>query len=69
MQGIIVPARGPCNFGWDPVFQPDGFEQTYAQLEPAVKNAISHRYKAVTALKEHFTTPAPPTAKKQKNNW
>ena len=28
MQGKIVPARGPTDFGWDPVFQPDGFEQT-----------------------------------------
>jgi len=29
-QGKIVPARGPKDFGWDPVFQPDGFETTYA---------------------------------------
>ena len=28
LQGKIVPARGPSDFGWDPVFQPDGFEQT-----------------------------------------
>jgi inosine/xanthosine triphosphate pyrophosphatase family protein len=28
VQGKIVPARGPNDFGWDPVFQPDGFEQT-----------------------------------------
>lgn len=27
-QGRIVPARGPTDFGWDPVFQPDGYEQT-----------------------------------------
>lgn len=27
-QGKIVPARGPNDFGWDPVFQPDGYEQT-----------------------------------------
>jgi inosine triphosphate pyrophosphatase len=26
--GIIVPARGPVGFGWDPCFQPDGFDQT-----------------------------------------
>ena len=29
LQGKIVPARGPSDFGWDPVFQPDGFEQTW----------------------------------------
>ena len=62
-QGTIVPARGPCNFGWDPVFQPDGFDKTYAELEPAVKNSISHRYKAVTFLKQHLITPP---AKKHK---
>lgn len=27
--GKIVPARGPKNFGWDPVFEPDGFDKTY----------------------------------------
>ena len=27
-QGEIVPARGPKNFGWDPVFQPEGFDKT-----------------------------------------
>jgi inosine triphosphate pyrophosphatase len=27
--GTIVPARGPKDFGWDPVFQPDGFDKTY----------------------------------------
>jgi inosine triphosphate pyrophosphatase len=42
--GRIVPARGPLDFGWDPVFQPDGFEQTYAELPKEVKNTISHRY-------------------------
>lgn len=31
MQGHIVPARGPLDFGWDPIFQPDGFDQTDEQ--------------------------------------
>lgn len=38
-----MPARGPAAFGWDPIFQPDGFEETYAELDKAVKNTISHR--------------------------
>ena len=41
--GRIVAARGPTDFGWDPVFQPDGFEGTYAEMDKAVKNTISHR--------------------------
>ena len=45
-----MEARGPANFGWDPIFQPDGHSLTYAEMEPAVKNSISHRYKALHAL-------------------
>lgn len=41
--GRIVAARGPSDFGWDPVFLPDGFDQTYAEMDRDVKNAISHR--------------------------
>lgn len=51
---MIVPARGPTYFGWDPIFQPAGFELTYAEMDPAKKNAISHRSKALHALCEHF---------------
>ncbi|BAF26677.1 inosine triphosphate pyrophosphatase [Oryza sativa Japonica Group] len=52
--GKIVPARGPADFGWDPVFQPDGFDQTYAEMPKSVKNQISHRGKALALVKEHF---------------
>ena len=54
-QGRIVPPRGPPNFGWDPIFQPEGFDDTYAEMDSAIKNTISHRYKALAALREHFT--------------
>ncbi|ONM06091.1 Inosine triphosphate pyrophosphatase [Zea mays] len=54
--GKIVPARGPNYFGWDPVFQPDGFEQTYAEMPKSVKNNISHRGKALALVKEHFAS-------------
>ena len=54
LQGTIVPARGRKHFGWDPIFQPEGFDQTYAELDPAVKNSISHRARALQALKEHL---------------
>jgi inosine triphosphate pyrophosphatase len=46
-----VPARGPADFGWDPVFEPDGFDQTYAELDKDVKNGISHRYRALDQLR------------------
>jgi len=42
--GRIVAARGPTDFGWDPVFQPEGFEETYAELPKDIKNTISHRF-------------------------
>ena len=42
--GKIVTARGPPDFGWDPVFEADGFDQTYAEMDKDVKNTISHRF-------------------------
>ncbi|KAI7747614.1 hypothetical protein M8C21_024609, partial [Ambrosia artemisiifolia] len=52
--GKIVPARGPTDFGWDPVFQPDGYEQTYAEMPKEEKNKISHRSRALALVKSHF---------------
>ena len=53
--GVIVnPPRGSRDFGWDPVFQPDGFQLTYAEMEKETKNSISHRGKALQKLKQHF---------------
>ncbi|CAH9071933.1 unnamed protein product [Cuscuta europaea] len=52
--GKIVAARGPNDFGWDPIFQPYGYEQTYAEMPKDEKNKISHRSKALTLVKSHF---------------
>uniref|UniRef100_A0A8C0F3A6 Inosine triphosphatase n=1 Tax=Bubo bubo TaxID=30461 RepID=A0A8C0F3A6_BUBBB len=52
--GMIVEPRGPRDFGWDPCFQPDGYNQTYAELPKAVKNSISHRYRALSELSAFF---------------
>ncbi|PFH32808.1 putative inosine triphosphate pyrophosphatase [Besnoitia besnoiti] len=49
---IVAEPRGPRDFGWDPIFQPDGYNLTYAEMDKAVKNSISHRYKAMQALKD-----------------
>lgn len=44
---IIKEERGDQGFGYDPVFRPDGYDKTFAELDPKVKNSISHRGKAV----------------------
>ncbi|CAI4232076.1 unnamed protein product [Auanema sp. JU1783] len=49
--GSIVQPRGPPDFGWDPVFEPKGFNQTFAEMDSKVKNTISHRAKALDVLK------------------
>lgn len=52
--GKIVPARGPPDFGWDPVFQPDCSDKTYAEMEKAEKTQISHRTNALIKLQEYL---------------
>ena len=52
--GSIVVPRGIEKFGWDSVFQPDGFDKTYAELNKDVKNSISHRYKAIALMMEYL---------------
>ncbi|HWY39304.1 MAG TPA: RdgB/HAM1 family non-canonical purine NTP pyrophosphatase [Chthoniobacterales bacterium] len=49
---ILDQPRGKGGFGYDPVFQPTGFEETFAEMVPQLKNRISHRAKAVAALLE-----------------
>ncbi|CAK9318829.1 unnamed protein product [Citrullus colocynthis] len=53
--GKIVLPRGPNDFGWDPIFQPDGYDQTYAEMSKEEKNKISHRYRALALVKFHFS--------------
>jgi len=51
VEGTIVKrARGSHGFGYDPIFVPHGFEETFAELPPEVKDAISHRAKAIRGL-------------------
>jgi len=47
---LVWPMRGTIGHGYDPMFQPDGYDITFAEMEPAEKNKISHRADAFTQL-------------------
>lgn len=49
---IIETPRGNGGFGYDPLFVPDGYDQTFGELPDTVKNRLSHRARALAALKE-----------------
>ncbi len=51
---IIEALRGAQGFGYDPLFVPDGFEQTFAEMGNAQKNQLSHRGRAMTLAKEKW---------------
>ncbi|CAH8590449.1 unnamed protein product [Heterobilharzia americana] len=53
--GCIVSPRGPSDFGWDCIFQPDGYSETYAELDKSIKNSISYRYKALVKVKSYLS--------------
>jgi XTP/dITP diphosphohydrolase len=56
LRGRIAPQpRGMHGFGYDPVFIPAGYEQTLAELGPSVKDAISHRRRALQKLKSNLS--------------
>ena len=57
IEGMIISApRGQFGFGYDPVFQPLGFEQMFAELPAAEKNRISHRGRAIQLLRDMLLT-------------
>lgn len=49
---IIFEERGTNGFGYDPLFVPDGFDQTFAELNDSIKNRISHRARAIRKTRE-----------------
>ena len=49
---LVWPPRGTLGFGYDPVFSPNGFGQTFAELDPEQKHAMSHRADAFRKLVE-----------------
>ena len=55
---ITTASRGDGGFGYDPLFQPNGHEQTFAEMPPDAKNEISHRRKALDALRSFLANAA-----------
>jgi XTP/dITP diphosphohydrolase len=52
---ITFAPRGEGGFGYDPLFVPDGFKQTFAELPDSIKNQISHRARALLKTREFLT--------------
>ncbi|HEY5910952.1 MAG TPA: non-canonical purine NTP pyrophosphatase [Verrucomicrobiae bacterium] len=49
---IITDPKGRGGFGYDPLFVPEGYDQTFGELSEAIKNRLSHRARALSALKK-----------------
>ncbi|MDD3160698.1 MAG: non-canonical purine NTP pyrophosphatase, partial [Bacteroidales bacterium] len=57
VKGEIMESRhGSEGFGYDPLFRPDGFSETFAEMESAQKNKISHRGKATQLLIQYLNS-------------
>jgi XTP/dITP diphosphohydrolase len=52
---VIFEPRGQNGFGYDPLFVPNGFEKTFAELDEAAKNKISHRARALEKLRAYLS--------------
>jgi XTP/dITP diphosphohydrolase len=50
--------RGDKGFGYDPLFIPEGYDKTFAELDPDTKHSISHRGRAFQALAARLATQA-----------
>src|SRR5690606_10265904 len=58
---ILEHERGSGGFGYDPIFVPDGFELTFAEMSDEQKNAISHRGNALAAVRAYLHRKLAPT--------
>ena len=53
---ILTERDGEGGFGYDPVFRPEGYAESFASMTPEEKNAISHRGRATARLLEYFNS-------------
>ena len=51
---ISTKKKGKNGFGYDPIFIPDGYKQTFGQMKPKLKMSIDHRFKAFMKIKNFF---------------
>lgn len=51
---ITREKRGASGFGYDPIFVPEGYKESFAQMESSTKNSISHRYRATKQLSDYL---------------
>jgi inosine triphosphate pyrophosphatase len=51
---ILVEPRGAQDFGWDPWFQPEGSDRTFAEMDASEKDAVSHRGRAYSRLRAYL---------------
>jgi XTP/dITP diphosphohydrolase len=51
---IVSKPKGKNNFGWDPIFRPNGYRKTFAEMSEDQKNTISHRRRALGKLKRYL---------------
>ncbi|WP_298158694.1 non-canonical purine NTP pyrophosphatase [Brevundimonas sp.] len=52
VDGVVTfPPRGDRGFGYDPIFIPEGYDQTFGEMDPGLKESMSHRTRAFALLK------------------